>query len=174
MIKYIFRLLIHLFRGGSLTPKADTHQHAPEPDIKPVVEHRTFTETGEFILSDKFEKIWIDENVNWYDEWDRYKWNHNYVPPIQLLNDDEYLDYKIWEDMNHTQLYKKHIPYGILVKGENPNIIFHGGCLGCASQRIHGFERCKGCQFFRTNWDKPDLKIGGEWSATMDVNDLFK
>jgi hypothetical protein len=127
---------------------------------KPTVEHKTFTETGDFILADKFEKIWVDENVN-----DNYN-------ATSLLNDDEYLDYNLWEDMNTERLFSKYKSDTFVISGKNPNIIFHGGCLGCASQRIHGLERCKGCKYFRANWSKPDLSISGEWSATIDGDDL--
>lgn len=37
--------------------------------------------------------------------------------------------------------------------------IFHGGCLGCSSQKIHGVKRCTGCQYFEADWSLPDLKI---------------
>lgn len=127
---------------------------------KPTVEHKTFTETGEFIKSTDFEMIWIAKNAN--DE---------YSAP-QVLNDDEYLDYKLWEDMNKKLLFKKHLPNTLLFCGENPNIIFHGGCLGCLSQRNSGLERCKGCQYFRCNWGKPNLHIKGEDAATMSSDEL--
>ena len=31
---------------------------------------------------------------------------------------------------------------------ERPSIVFHGGCLGCAMQRIKGVSYCKGCKYF--------------------------
>jgi len=37
--------------------------------------------------------------------------------------------------------------------------IFHGGCLSCYSQEIHGVKRCEGCQCHKPNWDLPDLLI---------------
>ena len=127
---------------------------------EPIVEHKTFTETGEFIKAADFERIWIVKNVN-----DKYS-----AP--QVLNDDEYLDYKLWEDMNLETMYKKHLPNARVFIGKNTNIIFHGGCLGCMSQRLHGFERCKGCRYFRCNWGKENLHINGEDSAKLSVDDF--
>jgi len=127
---------------------------------KPTVEHKTFTETGEFIKSADFEMIWIAKNVR-----------NDYNAP-DCLNDDEYLDYKLWDDMNTEMLYKKHLPNTMLCRGKNPNIIFHGGCLGCMSQRLHGLERCKGCRFFRHSSGSQDLKIEGEEAAKMSADEL--
>lgn len=36
-------------------------------------------------------------------------------------------------------------------------LIFHGGCLECVSQKFDQLERCKGCQYFKADWDLPDL-----------------
>ena len=124
------------------------------------IEHKTFTVTGEFIKSSEFELIWVAENVK-----------HDYAA-LRGLNDDEYLDYKIWEDMNIEMMYKKHLPNAHLYRGKNPNIIFHGGCLGCMSQRLHGFERCKGCQYFRCIRGKENLHIIGEESAKISGDEL--
>jgi hypothetical protein len=124
------------------------------------VEHRTFTETGDFIKADEFERVWIDKNRN-----------KNYYA-TDILNDDEYLDYKLWEDINIKALYKKYCPNTLLYIGKNPNIIFHGGCLGCLSQRLHGLERCKGCMYFRIIGDKPNLHIEGEEAAKTTEEDL--
>lgn len=124
------------------------------------VEHRTFTETGEFIKADEFEQIWIAKNRN------------NNYHATDILNDDEYLDYKLWDDMNTEAMYKKHCPNTLLCLGKNPNIIFHGGCLGCLSQRLHGLERCKGCMYFRFGRSKPNLHIEGEEAAKMTTEDL--
>lgn len=128
----------------------------------PTVEHKTFTENGEFIKSAEFEMIWINKNVN-----------DDYNAP-DCLNEDEYLDYKLWEDMNTEIMYKKYLPNNILFIGKNPNIIFHGGCLGCRSQRLHGLERCKGCKYFRWKSGSQDLKINGEESAKMNADELRK
>ena len=55
---------------------------------------------------------------------------------------------------------------------ESANVVFHGGCLGCISQRIHGIDRCKGCQYFKGNWSKPNLHIEGEEASTMSEDDF--
>lgn len=123
---------------------------------------RSFIETGEFIKSAEFELIWYAKNVN-----------RNYDAP-RVLSDDDYLDYKLWEDMNSGKLFKKHLPQMHVFNGKNPNIIFHGSCVGCMSQRLRGFDRCIGCQFFRGNWCKEDLHIKGEESATISANELMK
>lgn len=123
-------------------------------------EHRTFTETGEFTKADEFEKIWIDKNTN------------NNYHATDILNDDEYLDYKLWDDMNAEAMHKKHRKNTFLYCGKNPNIIFHGGCLGCLSQRLHGLERCKGCMYFRFNSSKPNLQIEGEEVEKLTAEDL--
>ena len=124
------------------------------------VDHRSFTETGDFIKAGKFEKIWI-----------AYHKNNNYHA-LHHLNDDEYLDYNLWDDMNTEAMYKKHCPNTIVFRGKNPNIIFHGGCIGCLSQRLHGFERCKRCMYFRFDSNKTNLHIKGEEAATIRGDDL--
>lgn len=128
----------------------------------PIVEHKTFTESGDFIKSAEFELIWVNKNRN-----------NNYCA-TDILNDDEYLDYNLWEDMNTEIMFKKYLPHTHLFRGKNPNIIFHGGCLGCMSQRLHGFERCKGCQYFRGKWSYPNLKIEGEESDKISGDELRK
>lgn len=125
-------------------------------------EHKTFTQSGDFIQASYFESLWIDKRVN------------NNYGAIDILNDDEYIDYKLWEDINTESLFKKHLPNTMLFSGKNPNIIFHGGCLGCLSQRLHGLERCKGCRYFRANWANPNLHIKGEESATISADELKK
>jgi hypothetical protein len=35
--------------------------------------------------------------------------------------------------------------------------MFHGGCLGCTQQEIHGVDFCVGCQYFLPNWSLPSL-----------------
>lgn len=37
--------------------------------------------------------------------------------------------------------------------------LFHGGCIRCKSQDIHGISRCKGCLYFKFNHSLPDLSI---------------
>lgn len=73
----------------------------------------------------KFEQIWIAENKD-----------TNYRI-AKKLPDAEYIDYHIWEDINSAEMYKKYFPKAHVMRGNNPNIIFHGGCLGCLSQRAH-------------------------------------
>jgi hypothetical protein len=38
-----------------------------------------------------------------------------------------------------------------------PRYIFHGGCLGCTQQELHGVDFCVGCQCFDADWELPDL-----------------
>lgn len=78
---------------------------------------------------------------------------------FRALEDDEYIRYKQWENTNNIGMYKKHLPDTILVCGTPDNIVFHGGCLRCRSQQIHGIERCKGCRYFKAEWDKENLFI---------------
>lgn len=78
---------------------------------------------------------------------------------FRALEDDEYIRYKQWENTNNIGMYKKHLPDTILVCGTPDNIVFHGGCLGCRSQQIHGIERCKRCQYFKAEWSKENLFI---------------
>ncbi len=110
----------------------------------------------------KFESAWLSHN------------KHHEYDKEDELSDSEYLDYKIWEDMNWKDLYKKHLPNTLVARGDNPNIIFHGGCLSCISQRNNGIERCKGCTYFRFDHSKPNLFIPGEKSATMSGDDFLK
>jgi len=119
--------------------KAETKLDAPSLNID-----------GSFINADKFEGIWVAENVN-----------GNYGAS-KSLRDNDYIDYHIWEDQNSSEIYKKHLPNTMVIRGNNPNIIFHGGCLGCISQRNNGIDRCKGCQYFKGNWRKPNLYVEGE------------
>lgn len=104
---------------------------------------------GSFIKADRFEQIWVSENV------------HHRYGASDSLKDNDYINYHIWEDQNSNEMCKKHLPNTMVFRGNNPNIIFHGGCLGCISQRNHGIDRCKGCQYFRFNHGKPNLHIEG-------------
>lgn len=108
----------------------------------------------------KFERIWVGERVN------------NVYSATDSLSDDDYIEYKIWENRNSLGMYKKYLPNCTVIRGNNPNIIFHGGCLGCLSQRIHGIDRCKGCLYFRFNTNKPELYIKGEKAATLSGDDF--
>lgn len=154
----MFRRLLELLNMKQ--PRQPILQQCSVVCSNPMVEHKTFTENGEFIKSADFELIWVAKNVN-----------DDYNAP-DCLNDDEYLDYKLWDDMNTEMLYKKHLPNTRLFIGKNPNIIFHGGCLGCMSQKLHGLERCKGCRYFRWKSVSQDLKIDGEEAAKMDADEL--
>ena len=40
------------------------------------------------------------------------------------------------------------------------------------SQRYHGIDRCKGCQYFRFNHSEPNLHIEGEEADTMNGDDF--
>lgn len=44
-------------------------------------------------------------------------------------------------------------------KYESIKKIFHGGCINCKSQSIHGINRCYECQYHDGDWSKPDLFI---------------
>jgi hypothetical protein len=90
----------------------------------------------------------------------------------QCLDDDQYIYYKIYDDANWKELYRKYKPNAYVIRGDNPNIIFHGGCLGCKSQRLHGIDRCKGCTYFRCRGGD-DLHIKGEDADTIDDWDEF-
>ena len=153
----MFKRLLKLLNLN--TPRQPILQQCSVVGSKPV-EHKTFTEAGEFIKDYEFEQIWIAKNVN------------NEYNAADILNDDEYLDYKLWDDMNAEMLYKKHLPNTFLFRGKNPNIIFHGGCLGCLSQKLHGLERCKGCMYFRFGKGSLNLKIDGGESAKMSAEDF--
>lgn len=107
----------------------------------------------------KFENIWIHE----------YKYHHLGVS--KDLSDDDYIDYHIWKDINWRHMYDKHMPNARVLRGDNPNLIFHGGCLGCLSQRKYGVDRCKGCSYFRFKGSE-NLFIEGENSAKMDQKGL--
>ena len=116
------------------------------------------------ILLLKFENVWVQANVNAKHKPDRK----------EALTDDEYIAYHQWLKENNAAMYKKYKPNTKIHIGENPNIIFHGGCLGCLSQRLHGIERCKGCIYFRFSSGrvKQNLFIPGEESAKMSAKEL--
>lgn len=35
--------------------------------------------------------------------------------------------------------------------------IYHGRCFSCTQQELNGVKFCKGCRFFKPNWELPDL-----------------
>ena len=149
--KYIQSLLIDV--GPTDTQKEDILDDT-------VIEESTFTIKGDFTKADMFEQIWIEENVS------------GNLGASKRLRDPDYIDYHIWEDLNCAEMYKKHLPNSMVFRGSNPNIIFHGGCLGCLSQRLHGIDRCKGCKYFKAHWNLPELRIEGEKCATIGGEDL--
>ena len=97
-----------------------------------------------------FEKVWVDVHIK-----------HIYTAEAHL-NDDRFIDYHIWEDKNYDLMWKKHSPGAAVIRGKNPNLIFHGACLGCKSQRLHGVDRCRKCCNFRGDQRLQDLFIPGE------------
>lgn len=38
-------------------------------------------------------------------------------------------------------------------------ITYHGGCIGCKSQSLHGIGRCRDCRYFLPDWTKDNLFI---------------
>tara|TARA_R110000772_G_scaffold146690_1_gene257020 strand:+ start:6570 stop:7085 length:516 start_codon:yes stop_codon:yes gene_type:complete len=122
---------------------------------------------GSFIKKDEFEAIWISKNVN------RKINRHGKLSMEDKLSDNDYIDYYLWQDQNFKEMYKKHLPGTGYIRGKNPNIIFHGGCLGCLSQRLHGIDRCKGCSYFRWRGDKSDLSIEGEEASRLSGDDFI-
>lgn len=115
---------------------------------------------GSFVKETEFERVWVAYNV------------HNSHDVVKSLDDQDFLDYSIWKDQHANEMYKKHSPKSIVFRGRNPNIIFHGACLGCLSQRLNGLDRCKGCLFFRFKTDLPDLRIEGEECSKITGQDL--
>ena len=107
-----------------------------------------------------FEAIWVSRNVN------------SDYSAGKSISDDDYISFKIWCNANEMRMYKKHLPNTNVFIGNNPNIIFHGGCLGCLSQRKHGIDRCKGCCYFKFNNNKPNLFIQGEDSHEINGDEL--
>jgi len=108
-----------------------------------------------------FKHFWID--------------TQNYDKPmrcIEFLSDDDYIEYKMYADAYRTEWLTEQYPNGIIISGNNPNIIFHCGCLGCKSQRLHGIDRCKGCCYFRGRGGK-SLFIEGEEADTIEDWDEF-
>lgn len=138
-----------LFNGSS----ADKHYE------ENYLDHTSLDEKFKFRKHDEFEDIWVADHV--YRDYDA----------TRKLNNNDYIDYHLWEDQNCEAMYKKYLPKTKVYRGVNPNIIFHGGCLGCLSQRKNGINRCKGCMFFRAAWDKPSLYIKGEKAATFNTKD---
>ncbi len=92
-----------------------------------------------------FETIWIAEHVD----------GKHY--PEKALSDDDYIKYHQWEAIHWESMYRRHLPHTMVCRGVNPNIIFHGGCIGCTMQQLHGIDTCKGCSYFKSNGNFPNL-----------------
>lgn len=103
---------------------------------------------------------WKQNQPNWKEFENIFvrKYKHDF--DTNMLDDNKYIEYLIWEDKNWEMLKEKHSLN--VIRGTNPNIIFHGGCIGCRSQEINGIDRCRICQYFRGNYNKPDLSIKNE------------
>jgi hypothetical protein len=109
-----------------------------------------------------FESLWIQSNID--GAYGIYK----------NLSDNDYIDYHLWEVLNEERLWGEHDADRLVIRDIHPNIIFHGGCLGCVSQSQHGVDRCKGCQYFKPNWNLPDLKIEGEQPDSIPKEELLE
>lgn len=99
-------------------------------------------------LIEKFLQLWKDREV------------HDNLDALGVLNDNDYIMYKMWEQIHQHDLFKEFLPNTTLFSGSagrTDQLIFHGGCQSCNSQDIHGVNRCKGCLYFRWNWNKADL-----------------
>ena len=102
-----------------------------------------------------YEALWVKKNVD-----------EDYSA-LKNLTDNQYIEYYKFDEENYESLMAKYKPNTRYIRGKNPNIIFHGGCLGCASQRLRGINRCKGCVFFRFDCSKKDKRIEGEECAVF-------
>jgi len=80
---------------------------------------------------------------------------------IKIEDDDEYIVYKAWEQVNRQSLYKKYNITGCCSTHEiKDKIIFHAGCRDCSSQDHYLIERrCVKCCYFKADWQKEDLSI---------------
>jgi hypothetical protein len=107
-----------------------------------------------------FEAIWVAENC---------KRDYGVA---KRLSDNEYIKYHIWERDNWKAMHAKHLPDHKVMRGVNPNIIFHGGCLSCVSQEKHGVDRCKGCLYFKFEHHKPKLKIGSVSKTPQQIETI--
>jgi hypothetical protein len=92
-----------------------------------------------------------DENKNWIKSID--------VSDCEIIKEevefDHYIEEIIRNPLNDDDYINCRKEYNV-VRG---NIIFHGGCLVCKSQKINGVDRCRGCMYFRADWKKPNLRI---------------
>lgn len=114
----------------------------------------------EEVKKEIFEQIWLAQRAN-----DEYNLAVN-------LNDDDYINYQIWEKANNERLYEKHKKL-ISETRIGADIVFHGRCVDCISQKIHGIERCKGCQYFKFIDGKPDLHIKCKKIKTITKEEII-
>jgi hypothetical protein len=89
------------------------------------------------LLVKKFNE-WKNDNRNLsYKSREKIK---NIYKDILILNSKSIDELNVYEEINSRN-----------------QIVFHGGCLGCYSQNDNGIKRCSGCQYFKAEWDKPNL-----------------
>jgi len=108
------------------------------------------------IFSELYHKMFEEE----------FKEEHDYTSDTRYFygkfkNDNVHILYKMYSDFYFDILMKKHYPNIKVGRGVSDRIVFHGGCLECNSQNIHGVDRCKGCTYFKFDHDLPNLKIKG-------------
>ncbi len=75
----------------------------------------------------------------------------------KFLNDDEFILYNMWMKEHRRTLFEQYMPKVKYVEEINYDIHFNIHCVPCKSKKIHGVNFCKGCRFFRSNADLPDL-----------------
>lgn len=86
----------------------------------------------------------LNKDVPWYEN-------------TQLISGLDHESRRLSYDIQSSK--KRDIVYEMPSLKPDSNIVFHGGCLGCASQRLHGLGRCKGCNYFSWGSGLPDLSI---------------
>ena len=109
------------------------------------------TEVPKPTVGDVNDKLFSDVRIKKFESiklvWESWVSNPIGPSPLDRLSSSEYIDYHIWETQTNSQ------------PSMLDHVIFHGGCLRCESQQIHGIDRCTGCRYFRANWTKEDLRI---------------
>jgi hypothetical protein len=118
-----------------------------KPSMKDKLEKTYREEKNQIEL---FTQIWISENV------------HDNYGVSKALDNEEYVEYVIWENKNYQELYNTYLPNRMVFTGFDGSdklVVFHGGCLYCTSQELFGIKRCYGCQYFKAEWMLPDLSI---------------
>lgn len=87
-----------------------------------------------------YEELWLDDNLS------------NHSPKYRSsVSDDLYIGYVRWENDNAERMNKKHRPNTTVIRGTHPNLIFHGGCIGCVTQLKQSVDQCKRCFYFRND-----------------------